>query len=121
MDERRKLQRQQLIYYLRVLDPESGTLLGHLVNITTEGIMLISEHSIETAKRFRLRMMLPRSIDDVSEIELKAQSVWCDRDINPAFFDTGFRLVDVGDKEKKIIENLIQNFLFQEWLDPPDS
>jgi hypothetical protein len=43
MPEKRKLKRRQLIYYLRVLDRDSGALVGRLVDITTEGVMLLSE------------------------------------------------------------------------------
>ena len=48
MDDQRKLKRRHLIYYLRVFDAESGDVLGHIIDIHTEGFLLISEHPIPT-------------------------------------------------------------------------
>ncbi len=46
LDEKRKFRRRQIIYYLRVFDQSTDQLLGHLVNITSEGAMIISENQI---------------------------------------------------------------------------
>ncbi len=43
---KRQLKRWQLVFYLRVFDFNSGDLVGHLVNVHTEGMMLISDHPI---------------------------------------------------------------------------
>ena len=59
-EEGRALNRRHLIYYfLEVNDIGSGELLGHLVDITTKGIKLVSKHPIETGKKFKLQMLLP--------------------------------------------------------------
>ena len=57
MNEKRKLNRRHLIYYLRVFDRDTSILIGHLVDITAEGIMLISEDPIETDNIFQLKML----------------------------------------------------------------
>ena len=44
--KQRRQQRWQLIYYLSVRDAESQELIGHVVDISTDGIMLISEKCI---------------------------------------------------------------------------
>ncbi len=43
---KRQLKRVHLIYYLRIFDNNSGNNIGHLVDITTQGIMMISEKPI---------------------------------------------------------------------------
>jgi hypothetical protein len=114
--EQRKLQRRDLISYLRVYGEDPGKPIGHLVDITTEGIMLISEDPIETGRVFRLRMVLPAEIDGKREVLLTAESRWCSEDENPAFYDTGFRLTEFSPEQTKIIEHLIQNYCFKESL-----
>jgi hypothetical protein len=47
MQEKRKLKRRHLIYYLRVFEKNTDTLLGYLVDITPEGIMIMSESPVE--------------------------------------------------------------------------
>ena len=38
MTENRRMKRWHVIYYLRIFDQDKGSLLGHLIDITTEGI-----------------------------------------------------------------------------------
>jgi len=84
-DNKRQLKRVHLIYYLRIFDSNSGINVGHLVDITTQGIMMISEEPIPVGKEFSLKMQLPGTITGREEIEFSAQSLWCKKDINPDF------------------------------------
>ncbi len=59
MEKKRSQKRWHLIYYLRVFDRDTNEMIGHLVNITTEGIMLISDQTIDLDKTFHLRMLWP--------------------------------------------------------------
>ena len=113
MIENRKLQRRHLIYYLRVYNRENNALLGHLVDITAEGIMVISETPIETNRDFNLRMELPSQIFGKTYLDFPAKSVWCRTDINNSFYDTGFSLSDVTHEDLSIIEQLIFSFGFR--------
>ena len=90
MAERRELKRRHLIYYLRVFDRNTDKIIGHLVDITTEGLMLISEGPLETDAIFELRMDLPSEIEGVRKMDCLAHSRWCRKDDNPDFFNTGF-------------------------------
>lgn len=97
--EKRKLERRHLIYWLRVYGKKSNQIIGHVVNITKEGIMLISEDPIETNGYFQFRMALPEEMKVSKEISFEAKSVWCKNDKNPDFYNTGFQLtkISIGD------------------------
>ena len=112
MTDKRRLKRWHLIYYLRVFDCESERLLGHLVDITTEGLMLISEKRIPTVREFNLRMEIPTEEGVNWNITMKAQSVWSDHDVNRSFFDTGFELVEPGEHTIDHIRQLIDELHF---------
>lgn len=114
MNECRRLKRRHLIYYLRVFNRETDQLLGHLVDITEEGLMLISEHPIEMGITFQMRMLLPSNIGGMESWEFDAISRWCRKDINPDFFDSGFQLNDTDVKDLTVIRNLIRGFGFQD-------
>jgi hypothetical protein len=94
MEDRRKLKRRHLIYYLRVFEQGTNKLVGHLVDLTQEGIMLISENPIEVNKVYHLRMILPSRMGGNEEWLFDAESRWCNKDINPDFYDTGFKLLN---------------------------
>lgn len=113
-DDKRKLKRRHLIYYLRIFDKNSGEILGHLVDITSEGLMMISENSVETNKDFKLRMVLPLEILSRDELLFHATSVWCKKDVNPDFFATGFRIRDIPMEDIVIIERLIRQHGFKD-------
>ena len=63
------MKRRHLIYYLRVFDSKNDSLVGHVIDITTEGIKLFNEKPIEPGKEFKFRMALPEFIKENVEIE----------------------------------------------------
>jgi len=113
-DDDRSLKRRHLIYYLEVYDKESDKLLGHLVDITTEGIKLVSKKKIETGKTFKLCMHLPEDLVREKDLTFSGKSLWSGNDINPDFFDTGFSVTLLNEKSKKIITELVEQFGFNE-------
>ncbi len=113
MGEKRKLARRHLIYYLRVFDRDTDRLLGHLIDISPQGIMIMSEEPLETNKTFTLRMDLPEDIFDKSEIEFEAESRWTKKDVNPEFYDTGFAITNLSYTDGRLIEKLIDDYGFR--------
>lgn len=114
MHEKRRLKRRHLIFYLRIFDTANNQLIGYLVDLTPEGIMVMSENPIETGKMFRLKMDLPSEYSEIEHIEFDAQSVWCSADINPDFYDTGFKFSSITLDEKKVIEDIIGDLGFED-------
>ncbi len=113
MPERRKLKRRHLIYYLRVFDRATGRLLGHLVDLTPDGMMMMSERPVRVGRAVGLRMVLPGSSGEQT-VEFEATSRWTSRDVNPDFYDTGFELAKISRKHLAQIETLIDDFGFRD-------
>lgn len=114
MKKERKMPRRHLIYYLRVFDRSSGDLVGHLVDITTEGLMLVSERPLEARKVYHLRMDLPPEVCGKEHLSFDAGCLWSNNDVNPAFYDNGFKLMQVDSREATCIEDLIAMYGFKE-------
>lgn len=112
--DQRAVPRRHLIYYLRVFDTKTNTLVGNLVDISTKGIMVVSEHPIPTKQRYTLRMVLPESIDGSREVEFLAESRWCQNDANADFYDTGFELLDPNMGFLDAVDRLVEVCLFKE-------
>jgi PilZ domain-containing protein len=115
--EKRRVKRRHLIYYLRVFEKNADQPIGHMVDISAEGMMLISEDPIKTGSVFELKMVLPVEIDGSREIIFSAESKWCREDENPDFYNTGFQLINFSAEHIKITEHLIHKFCFKEPLD----
>jgi hypothetical protein len=114
MEEKRKIKRHHLIYYLRVFNRNTDKLLGHLVNITPQGIMLVSEEPIAVDTAFQLRMKLPGALQEFEYLDFNARSVWNGQDSDTNFYDTGLLLLDIPPEKITIIEELIDRFGFQD-------
>jgi len=110
--ERRTVLRRHLIYYLRVWDVKEDQLLGHIVDINTDGLMLISEKPIPTKQAFELEIRWSTPDGDTQKLTFKAQSRWSNNDINAAFYDTGFQLIDPDDDVLDPIKEMISEYGF---------
>ncbi len=109
---RRQVERKYLVFYLRVFDGMSSNVIGHVVNISEKGVMLLSDDPTPVNEEYRLRMRLPSEITDKGEIIFNATSRWCKPDANPDFYLTGFQIHELSSSIKKNILSLIDDFSF---------
>lgn len=110
----RRVERRHLVFYLRVFDGMSNRVLGHVVDISTKGVMLISDQPITVSEHHLLRMRLPSSIANKDELLFNATSKWCKQDINPDFYVTGFEIQEVSEEIARYILCLVDDFGFRD-------
>lgn len=113
-DETRSLKRRHLVYYLEVYDDDANELLGHLVDLTTSGLKLVSKQRIPTNRSYRLRMMLPEGYFSQKDLYFEAKSLWSSNDINPDFYDTGFSSPKLEPVAQNIIMDLVSQLSFND-------
>ncbi len=113
-EEKRSQKRRNTIYYLQVFDMETGKQLGRMVDITTEGMMLINEEPTPTNVPLTCRMVLPAEILGRVNITFVATCMWCRRSVNPEFYEAGYRSIIADPGDIDAIEMLIQRFAFQD-------
>lgn len=107
--ERRETRRYHLLYYLRVFDEETDSFFGHVFDITTGGIRVVSEWPLPVHKRFRLWMELPRDDGGKQRLSLQVESLWTQQDeADPCFHNTGFQLVDVDPPVRDQLAALVE-------------
>lgn len=108
--EQRGLSRHHLIYYLRVYDGISSRVVGHVVDISPEGLMLITDEPIPVQEEYRLRMRFPGSGSEQQELLFDAVCRWCREDENPEFYLAGFQIQELPEKSANFIQGLIAEF-----------
>lgn len=113
MEEQRKSRRWHPIYYLRVHDKKTNKLVGRVVDISNEGMCLITKKPLRANRKFQFKMRLPKSTRGAKEFVFDASSVWCAQDINPDYFSAGFRLKNMSQRGRQTIEYLIKDAAFQ--------
>lgn len=110
----RQVSRKYLVFYLRVFDGMSSKILGHLVDISEKGIMLVGDNPVPVGEDYRLRMRLPTQMKDQTEIVFTATSRWCKNDANPDFYLVGFQIQELDPKARELISSLIKDFSYNE-------
>jgi hypothetical protein len=114
MEERRKLDRKYLAIYSRVFDRVSGRVLGYLSDMSQHGAMIISDDPMAEEVELRLRFDLPDPVlFSTDHLNLDARVAWCRPDIDPAFYNIGFEFTGVGEKESRIIEEMVIAYEFR--------
>lgn len=113
MKEKRKIKRRYLLYYMRVYD-ETRQQIGNLVDLTPKGAMLVSEHPLPIKTNFHLKLELSEDVADKPYLEFNARSLWCQPDIEPHFYNTGFRILDLSPEDVKIVNRIIEVYGFRD-------
>lgn len=110
--EMRKVERRHLVFYLRVFDGSSSRVIGHIVDISAQGVMLVSDKPVPVNTHYHLRMRLPSEVADREEIVFSGTSRWCKKDVNPDFFIIGFEMDELDPEIERHIISLIKDFSY---------
>jgi hypothetical protein len=111
MDKHRRAQeRKELNQVIAIHDIINGHALGELINISSNGLMLISEKLIETSSIFQLSLQLPATINGKDSIEIGVDCLWCRKAENFNRYWAGFQIIDVSQETSEIINILINNY-----------
>ncbi|EIJ42336.1 PilZ domain-containing protein [Beggiatoa alba B18LD] len=112
--ERRQFKRQVLVMFLHVFDSETGKVLGYLGDISTHGLLLISETPIEVDKKIIIGVRLQKLEADLHYVDMTAdkhfccmaQSRWTGK-IDHELYATGFMLLEPSDSVIQEIQQII--------------
>lgn len=114
MEDRRKLPRKYLMTFSSVKDNQTGLHLGFLCDLNTEGLMIICKKPIEVDQNMQLYIDLPRDKNfRQKSILLNAKAIWCEEDIDPRLYNTGFQILDLTENEEHVIEKMIDLYEFR--------
>jgi hypothetical protein len=114
MENIRKYERYYLSNYLKVINRQTNLIVGHCVNVSNGGMMVISEKPVKTKNIFQFKMFLPEEIEGNRYVNFIAISKWCKHDENPDFYNTGFQLHNITPEVTQVIKHLINNFAIDE-------
>lgn len=122
MDSGRRRERTKLIYHLRVFDAVSSELLGHVTDLTPEGMMLLGERELEPERAVEVRMTLPSNVMSGGSLSFKVRVKWSRPDIGGQFYHTGVEVTELSGAAASVIQKLIRDF-YEEPADelPPDE
>jgi hypothetical protein len=109
--ERRKLDRRDFSRYLRLMNENTGELVGHLADISTGGFKLESKNPIDANLDFLLRMDNTNDVADKDHLVFSARSRWCQKDsTDPALYNVGFQLIAIAPEDIEIFIRIFEKY-----------
>lgn len=106
----RRLERVELNQTIVITDIITGKRFGELINVTTEGLMIMTDEEIATHSIFQLSMQLPVEIAGENTIELGADCLWCRKAENFSRHWAGFHIIDASDTAVSQLGELIDHY-----------
>ncbi len=110
-NERRKLKRKNLTYYMPVIDPKNEQIIGHLVDISPKGLMMDSQQAFTVGQDYRLRLNVTADVAERNFIDFDARTKWCRPDIvEPYLYDIGFEIVKISSQDAAVINRIVEKY-----------
>lgn len=114
MQERRKQPRTDLMSFSQVIDLYSGKLMGYLGDLNMLGAMVIGDEPLDVNARLTISIQLPE-LDglNATRMVLPVRVAYCQKDVSPDYFNIGLEFELVTDRQKSIIDAVIDNYEFR--------
>ena len=110
MIEKRQSTRKIADEVLEVSDQITGTQIGRVVNISAEGLMLLSQEPVVTGSVYQLKMQIPGPDGEIKRVCFGAEAIWTTETNQPDSFWTGFRIIDISNEDVLSIDDLIMDW-----------
>ena len=105
--ENRQRPRKNTPHLVKVLDLRTLETVGRVVDITADGMKIVTKHDIGVGEIFEFRIVLPVMVHYRTEIDVEAEAMWTRQDDNPVYKTTGFRFVDLPGEDGFLLEDVM--------------
>ena len=111
MPERRTTPRRAISFYMRVLNDDTGEILGHMVEVSAIGLRLETVGPLPMNKNYYLRLELTPDLGSIPYIVFIGRTKWQKiDDIQPNLYRVGFELIEIMPEDKDIFLRVLQKY-----------
>ena len=110
LQTRRQQQRFEPQKPISVINMSTQKKMGALVNITTEGLMLMSDTAIISNRIYPISLILPDAISGHKQVDLGVDCLWSRSEVEDQRYWAGFQIIDASRSALDRIESLISDF-----------
>lgn len=103
----RARERHEVSTAVEVYDNLRDIYLGRLVNIHTEGLMIMGDVRLEEDKLYKLDLLLPEYINERNSIHLGVDCLWVRNADHNGKHWAGFNIIDLSPQAAEDIRGLI--------------
>lgn len=94
MVELRENARTHLVYYLRVFDRTDNSLFGHVVDLSSKGMLITCDRKLDPNQQYKLAIEDTTRMDRLDVINFNAECKWFSKDDSSELIDGGFELIE---------------------------
>ncbi|MBD3402902.1 hypothetical protein GF420_08395 [candidate division GN15 bacterium] len=113
MNDQRKYVRRPTNDYFVVFDDTTGQPLGRLLNLSSEGLLLMTAEEVAIPTTLQCRLVFPAEIKGQTEIRFAAESRWGRHNAKNDWFETGFKITSISDPHRQILAYLVSEQLVE--------
>ncbi len=96
---------------MRVLDDDTRTMLGHMVEVSAIGLQLETIVPLPPERDFYLHLELTPELADRPFMVFIARSKWCRPDvIEPNLYHVGFAIVEIMPDDMEVFMRIIEKY-----------
>ncbi len=110
MHEKRRVPRKRAPEKVTVYDQATENAVGQVVNMSTGGMLLLSDKPIPVDSVYQFRIALPEPIDGADSLYFGAESLWGSPAMDENYYWTGFQIIDIAESDSRILEILIKDW-----------
>ena len=91
-----------------VADRQANRDFGQLINISEEGLMILTSEPIAENTIFQLSLTVPGKEGGSEMIEIGVECLWCNESNNEGQFWAGFYIIDISEQDQERILRLVR-------------
>lgn len=107
MEDYRHRPRKNTPHVVKAFNGENGNYIGRVVDITADGMMLVTDELCNCGQVLDLRIILPIMIHHKTDVNVTARVVWSELDSNPSFHKTGLAFVNLAGEDGFLLEDVM--------------
>lgn len=112
--ERRHGERRRTVMYVKVSNRPDGRLLGQLVDISPDGMLLISGSDLPLHTRWQIRIQLPdQDTLPGATVDADIETRWEKSDVNPAYRCTGCQITAIEPDDQARLQAFSDEMTFE--------
>jgi hypothetical protein len=100
--------RKHLIYFVKISSSRGEAFTGRLVNISSNGLKLITKEKLLVGDTYSLEISLPEKADGLKHIACTGKTVWSSHSTGRDHFSAGFEIVEIDDVNKNLFNELMK-------------
>lgn len=114
MSNSRKHNRRKTSDYFIAENATTGEVVGRILDMSSDGIRLMTMEPVEASRRFKGVIKLQKPIDGCHEIRFEAECRWCLENERAGWYEAGFKFCDITLETVSVIRQLLKDWVVSE-------